>query len=427
MPYLLAPVAPPTSPAVQPMLRAGDEQCALAPGVHALGGRAADAVALAVLQNQPRAATLTVSDEGVTVLRRTTASVVVRIDGEPIGIAAIELRPGTRIEFGDCRLWFETEAPSATNALRPTDEHAVAGAMTESGRVLSLSGPGGARVSGGPRFLSSGACGAPAADRATDAALVDVRSGARHPLPARRIAIGRDDSCDVIVRGNSVSRRHATIAPVAGGFLLRDESANGTLVNGVRIVGTYLLANGDVVRVQDDELRVELDASEPAPMVRGVKTTQLDLSHITRGVTEEQARAAAIRPITASLEIVRGPFTGACFQVDRAVCSIGRGDDNDVRIRDDTVSLTHATLLRKQGVWFVDERDLRRRVAGVGGARAASRRVRAGRRRGARVSRHRRGQQAGGRAAAERSLGAVQGVAAYDDAAGLVTVVNGER
>jgi len=156
------------------------------------------------------------------------------------------------------------------------------------------------------------------------------------------------------VRGNSVSRRHATIAPVAGGFLLRDESANGTMVNGIRIVGTYLLANGDIVRVQEEELRVELDASTPAPITRGDKTTQLDLSHITRGVTEEQARAAAVRPVTASLEIVRGRFTGASFQVDRAVCSIGRADDNDIRIHDDTVSLSHATLLRKQGgVWFV--------------------------------------------------------------------------
>ena len=107
------------------------------------------------------------------------------------------------------------------------------------------------------------------------------------------------------------------------------------------------------MRIQDEELRVELDASTPAPIVRGDKTTQLDLSHITRGVTEEQARAAADRPVTASLEIVRGPFSGACFQVDRAVCSIGRGDENDVRIHDDTVSLSHATLLRKRGVWFV--------------------------------------------------------------------------
>jgi pSer/pThr/pTyr-binding forkhead associated (FHA) protein len=303
---------------------------------------------LAALQSQPRAATLTVSEEGMTVLQRTTASVVVRVDGEPIGIAPITLRGGTRIEFGDCRLWFETEASNAAASTRVTDEHSAAGTTTEGGRVLSLNGtartrPGGAVWS--PRT--------PDAERTTDAALVEVKSGTRHPLPMRRISIGRDDSCDVIVRGNAVSRRHATIAPVSGGFLLRDESANGTMVNGIRIVGTYLLANGDVVRVQDEELRVELDASVPAPIMRGDKTTQLDLSHITRGVTEEQARAAAVRPVTATLEIVRGPFSGASFQVDRAVCSIGRADDNDIRIHDDTVSLSHATLLRKAGVWFV--------------------------------------------------------------------------
>ncbi len=325
MSHLLAPVAPPrrTTPRAQPTLRAGEQLCTLLPGVHALGGRAPDAVPLPGLQSQPRAATLTVSAEGATVLQRTTASVVVRLDGEPIGIAPIELRQGARIEFGDCRLWFDADGSNAESS-------------------------GSTRPS-----VAAWAPRNPLAEPVTDAALVEVRTGARHPLPMRRISIGRDDSCEVIVRGNAVSRRHATIAPVAGGFLLRDESANGTMVNGIRIVGTYLLANGDVVRVQDEELRVELDASAPAPIVRGDKTTQLDLSHITRGVTEEQARAAAARPVTASLEIVRGPFTGASFQVDRAVCSIGRADDNDVRIHDDTVSLSHATLLRKAGVWFV--------------------------------------------------------------------------
>jgi pSer/pThr/pTyr-binding forkhead associated (FHA) protein len=350
MTHLLAPVSSqaPRRTSAQPSVRAGDELLQLTPGTHALGGRAPDAVPLAALQSQPRAATLTVSEEGMTVLQRTTASVVVRVDGEPIGIAPITLRGGTRIEFGDCRLWFETEASNAAPSTRVTDEHSAAGTTTEGGRVLSLNGtastrPGGAVWS--PRT--------PDAERTTDAALVEVKSGTRHPLPMRRISIGRDDSCDVIVRGNAVSRRHATIAPVSGGFLLRDESANGTMVNGIRIVGTYLLANGDVVRVQDEELRVELDASTPAPIMRGDKTTQLDLSHITRGVTEEQARAAAVRPVTATLEIVRGPFSGASFQVDRAVCSIGRADDNDIRIHDDTVSLSHATLLRKAGVWFV--------------------------------------------------------------------------
>ena len=348
MSYLASPDAPLLPRIAQPTLRSEDQSCPLAPGVHALGGRAPDAIPLAALEGQPRAAILTVSDGGVTTLQRTTASVMVRIDGETVGIAPVELHNGARIEFGECRLTFETEASSVTTSANRADGRSTSGGTTEGARVLSLSVTGRSGIEVAPE-----ARGRPSLEVATDAALVDVHSGTRHPLRARRIYIGRDDSCDVIVHGNGVSRRHASIAPVAGGFMLRDESTNGTLVNGVRVVGTYLLDNGDVVRVHEADLRVELDASAPAPIVRGAQTTQLDLSHITRGVTEEQARAVANRALTASLEIVRGPFTGACFQIDKAVCSIGRAEENDVRIRDDTVSLTHATLLRKRGAWFV--------------------------------------------------------------------------
>ena len=273
---------------------------------------------------------------------------MVRLNDETVGVAPIELRTGARIEFGSCRLVFETDASVSPDPTSPTGQRAATRPGTDGARVLALNGS--------ERFRSgvfAGTGAAADADQAASAALVNVRTGLRHPLPARRVLIGRDDTCDVVVRGNSVSRRHASIVPVAGGFMLRDESANGTLVNGVRVVGTYLLGSGDVVRIQDEELRVELDAAAPVTGLRGEMTTQLDLSHITKGVTEEQARAAANRTVAASLEIVRGPFAGACFQVERAVCSIGRGDGNDVRIRDDTVSLAHATLLLKRGSWFV--------------------------------------------------------------------------
>ena len=346
LPHLLASEAPVQTLTRQPSLRLGDEHSPLLPGTYALGGRAPDAIALTALQTQPRAAILTVAEDGATVLQRTTASIVVRIDGETVGIGPVELHHGARIDFGTCRVVIETDPSPATPSTIRTGERAAASATTEGARVLTLSGITRGRMGGGQRSSE------PAGEQAPNAALVDVGTGARHPLPARRILIGRDDSCDVIVRGNSVSRRHASISPVNGGFLLRDESVNGTLVNGVRVVGTYLLGNGDVVRIHDQDLRVELDAS-PSPAIRGETTTVLDLSHITRGVTEEQARALANRPIKASLEIVRGSFAGACFEIERAVSSIGRGDENDVRIRDDTVSQTHATLLRKRGAWFV--------------------------------------------------------------------------
>lgn len=326
--------------ATNPSLRVGDDRCPLEPGVYGLGGRAADAIPLAALATQQRAATLTVSEDYVVTLQRLTAAIVVRINGETVGIGPVVLRSGARIDFGSCSLTFETDSPASTNAPN--------GGTAERARVLALTGSGRAR--GG---LSAQTSSAADAGQNAGAALVNARTGVRHSLAARRILIGRDDSCDVVVLGNSVSRRHASIMPVAGGFMLRDESANGTLVNGVRVVGTYLLGSGDVVRVQDEELRVELDSSAAISSPRGEMTTQLDLSHITKGMTEEQARAAANRTVNASLEIVRGPFSGACFQVERAVCSIGRGDENDVRIRDDTVSLSHATLLLKRGAWFV--------------------------------------------------------------------------
>jgi pSer/pThr/pTyr-binding forkhead associated (FHA) protein len=331
----------------QPVLRMAEERCPLLPGIHGLGGRAPDAIALSRLHSESRAAVVTVSEDGKALLQRTTAAVMVRINGQTIGVGPVELHHGDMIEFGDSRLVFETDATTASYSRRQTGER-VAPVMPATEERPASVATRSAVMDLEPRIGKGSR-----AEQSTAASLVISRSGVRHPLPARRIHIGRDESCEVIVRGNSVSRRHASIAPVAGGFMLRDESVNGTLVNGVRVVGTYLLGNGDVVRVQDEEIRVELDATTPPATVREEKTTRLDLAHITRGVTEERAREVAIRPPTASLEIVRGPFAGASFQVERAVCSIGRGEENDVRIRDDTVSLTHATLLRKRGAWFV--------------------------------------------------------------------------
>jgi pSer/pThr/pTyr-binding forkhead associated (FHA) protein len=348
LPHLAAPDRSVRTPGSKPSLRAGDDRCPLEPGVYGLGGRAADAIPLAALASQPRAAILTVSEDRVVTLQRMTAAIVVRINEETVGVGPVELRSGARIEFGSCRLVFECDASTAPDSWNGTGERPANRATTEGARVLPMG------VSGRFRSGVSAQTSRPAdVDQGASAALVNVRTGARHALPARRVLIGRDDSCDVVVLGNSVSRRHASIVPVAGGFMLRDESANGTLVNGVRVVGTYLLGSGDVVRVQDEELRVELDSSAPVSGPRGEMTTQLNLSHITKGATEEEARAAANRTVSASLEIVRGQFSGACFQVERAVCSIGRGDENDVRIRDDTISLSHATLLLKRGAWFV--------------------------------------------------------------------------
>jgi diguanylate cyclase (GGDEF)-like protein len=77
--------------------------------------------------------------------------------------------------------------------------------------------------------------------------------GRRYPLPAAEgegeCVIGRVDDVAIPMDSDSVSRRHARVAPAKGGFVLEDlGSTNGTFVNDHK-VNRVTLKDGDVVRI----------------------------------------------------------------------------------------------------------------------------------------------------------------------------------
>lgn len=323
-----------------PFFISDDERCLVRPGSYTLGGRSANTLPLAALGFQPAVATVDVSEHGDVLIRRTTASVVVRVNGEPLGVAPSSLPDGAQIEFDGCRISFRAE-------------HSPVRA-----------GSAEARLQPGTRELAPDPL-APAMPIVRDALcahLVNARTGAALSLTGRRVLIGRDDGCDLVIDGKGVSRRHASISPVRGGFQLRDESANGTIVNDFRVNGTCLLDHGDVVRLEDEELRFELDdvngrvpSPESTSSGRDEQTAVLDLSRVISEIEPGELRQPAGRVISGRLDIVHGPFSGATFELTRPVCSIGRSDQSDVRIRDESVSSTHATLLRKGTTWYITD------------------------------------------------------------------------
>ena len=72
------------------------------------------------------------------------------------------------------------------------------------------------------------------------------------PLDREEITIGRRKDNLVHLPDRNVSRRHARLLQRDGSVLLEDlRSANGTLVNGIRITETVPLADGDLVRIGD--------------------------------------------------------------------------------------------------------------------------------------------------------------------------------
>jgi DNA-binding response OmpR family regulator len=67
-------------------------------------------------------------------------------------------------------------------------------------------------------------------------------------LDASECTLGRGNLCDVVIPFGWVSRAHARVRQICGRLQIEDlGSVNGTFLNGVRLEGTHLLANHDVI------------------------------------------------------------------------------------------------------------------------------------------------------------------------------------
>lgn len=68
--------------------------------------------------------------------------------------------------------------------------------------------------------------------------------------PEHPVTIGRSSECQIVVKNERVSRKHASIYPQGEGWCVRDlGSRNGTQVNGHSIEGTHELSEGETIEV----------------------------------------------------------------------------------------------------------------------------------------------------------------------------------
>lgn len=81
------------------------------------------------------------------------------------------------------------------------------------------------------------------------------------PVPGRGLRIGRMDDNDLVIDGVKVSRYHAVVVEMGGGFAVNDlRSTNGTFVGEQRVLDSHFLRSGDVIRIGGTELTFEIDA-----------------------------------------------------------------------------------------------------------------------------------------------------------------------
>ena len=186
-------------------------------------------------------AVVALAADGSAVIRRDAADALILVNGVRLGVEPSPILHGDKVEM-------------AGDELRYGDD----------------------KVGGSTQFVSSAQVAEMARAKAAAPAkptlarggrLVSLTDGREYAVPDDGITIGREVGNDIVIPSSEVSRKHAELVPMPGGYLLTDHSTNGMFVNGVRVEQTQVLGRGDVLKLGPEEFRFYADTAKPAPVL----------------------------------------------------------------------------------------------------------------------------------------------------------------
>ena len=322
----------------------GGQRFALPPGEVLLGADPACAIPLAFPGVLPRHAKIRTESDGQVVIAKAVPEAEVLINGVRLGAEPTPLLHGDKLEVGGQELTFVDERRSGSTQF-----------------VKAMSVPQATQEAKGGKATAN-----------TGGRVVSLTDGREYAIAGSSLVFGRDASCDVVVPGKDVSRRHAEIMQTPKGYVLVDKSTNGTSVNEVRVEGQRLLARADVITIGEEKFRFYADAAPAAVSPPPPPAAQAPLANPATGRLRETVHgmpspsvppAAPVPPPRssggplASFIGKSGALKGQRLAVRTPVVNIGRADYNDLVLPDESVSTTHAKLQRREGVWVLIDLD----------------------------------------------------------------------
>jgi NADPH-dependent 2,4-dienoyl-CoA reductase/sulfur reductase-like enzyme/pSer/pThr/pTyr-binding forkhead associated (FHA) protein len=180
------------------------------------------------------------------------------------------LKPNDQVRFGKVKFVFQVQDASHAEGTMTRLRSETLPSITKLHELTTgFYDPGGRdksspyAPSGQPILNADGSLSLPGATQALPADIVATFKEAPalivmvHGSPqvvslkqGRRITLGRDKACDVVLAEVAASRKHAEVFPGPDGFYIRDlGSANGVLVNQAKIDNPYLLVHGDRILI----------------------------------------------------------------------------------------------------------------------------------------------------------------------------------
>lgn len=156
-------------------------------------------------------------------------------------------------------------------------------------------------------------------------------------IDTKSTIIGRGEDCDIILDGETISRRHCTITQWGSVYVLQDSSRNGTFVNGERITEATL-ADNDQVRVGQNLMVVNIVPCNATSALSPMATTPLGSGFVIE-----------LRPHI----VVKGLEAGTTQPFSEERITIGRRSDNHLSLDAENISREHAAIERRDGAYFI--------------------------------------------------------------------------
>jgi pSer/pThr/pTyr-binding forkhead associated (FHA) protein len=310
------------------LLEMGGRKFTIPAGDVLLGSDASCAVHLTGAGVLPRHAKLKGLADGQVVITKAVPEAEVLINGVRLGAEPTPLLHGDKVEVAAHELTFVDERRSGS---------------TQYVQAMNL-----------PQAMEKAKADAKGAGKATTntgGRVVSLTDGREYAIAGASLVFGRDATCDVVVPGKDVSRRHAEIVQTPKGYMVVDSSTNGTFVNEERVEGQRLLARADVIRIGDENFRFYADA---APLAAPNPQPGPAASAPPVGPPPPRRASGAV---LGNFLVRAGMLKGQRLFVKTPVVNIGRAEYNDLVLPDESVSTAHAKLQRREGVWVLVDLD----------------------------------------------------------------------
>lgn len=182
-----------------------------------------------------------------------------------------------------------------------------------------------------------------------------------------KLTIGRAEDADLTLEDDHISRFHAKLTVDHGAWLQDLRSANGTFVNGERVVGGVRLFHGDLLSIDTHRFQLCCDGADLTPIKpfdplppqpyasdhSGQGAVAPDITEFGVEGLQPTTNVTSVPKTPAGAHLVGAsdPVSGQVFPLAMGTTSIGRDTGSTILLDDSSVSAQHAELvLRAEGL-----------------------------------------------------------------------------